>query len=420
MTTFLVLPFGPTVEVFGHTTPLVVIDSDVGILLFLALASLGVYSLVLAGWSSNNKWSLIGSIRASAQMISYELALTLTVVAVLIPAGSFYLSTVVDYQRDGLWQVVPQPLGFLVFLIAAFAETNRLPFDLPEAESELVAGYHTEYGSMRFAMFFMGEYMSMTTLSALGVTLYFGGWSLPFVDFSGFSGLVQALLGFGVIMAKVGLWLFFFVWVRWTFPRFRYDQLMRLGWKVLVPLALVQFVVTAALGVGGRALMELAIFAPLRLDGARFGGRRRRAPQPGLLDDEPGGDAAVDRRSLRAARLAVPRRLQVLLYTGAILVLFLFVIMLLNVGASDPCRAPSRRRRGSPASARWCSSAPSRVCCGRRTARRRTAADRRLRRTKALAEALFGDLPAAVRDHRPAAPRRGRRGQLGRPPAGRR
>ena len=251
MTTFLVLPFGPTVEIFGHTTPLVVIDSDVGILLFLSLASLGVYSLVLAGWSSNNKWSLIGSIRASAQMISYELALTMTVVCALIPAGALNLSTVVDYQRDGLWQVVTQPLGFLVFLIAAFAETNRLPFDLPEAESELVAGYHTEYGSMRFAMFFMGEYMSMTTLSALGVTLYFGGWSLPFVDFSGFSGLVQALLGFGVIMAKVGLWLFFFIWVRWTFPRFRYDQLMRLGWKVLVPLALVQFVVTAALTVGG-------------------------------------------------------------------------------------------------------------------------------------------------------------------------
>jgi len=251
LTTFVVLPFGPTVEIAGHTTALVVVDSDVGILVFLSLASLGVYSLVLAGWSSNNKWSLIGSIRASAQMISYELALTTTVVCALIPAGAMNLGAVVDYQREGLWQVVTQPLGFLVFLVAAFAETNRLPFDLPEAESELVAGYHTEYGSMRFAMFFMGEYMSMTTLAALGVTLYFGGWSLPFVDFSGFSGLVQALLGFGVIMLKVGLWLFFFIWVRWTFPRFRYDQLMHLGWKVLLPLALVQFVATAALVVGG-------------------------------------------------------------------------------------------------------------------------------------------------------------------------
>jgi NADH-quinone oxidoreductase subunit H len=251
MTTFLVIPFGPQVEIAGHLTKLVVIDSDSGILLFLALASLGVYSLVLAGWSSNNKWSLMGSIRASAQMISYELALTTAVVCALIPAGALDLSRVVDYQRENLWQVVTQPLGFLVFLVAAFAETNRLPFDLPEAESELVAGYHTEYGSMRFAMFFMGEYMSMTTLSALGVTLYFGGWSLPFVDFSGYSGIVQGLLGFTVLLAKVGIAMFFFIWVRWTFPRFRYDQLMRLGWKVLLPLAVVQFVVTAALVVGG-------------------------------------------------------------------------------------------------------------------------------------------------------------------------
>jgi len=251
MTTFLVLPFGPRVTIAGHETSLVVIDSDIGILLFLALASLGVYSLVLAGWSSNNKWSLIGGIRASAQMISYELALTTAVVCALVPAGSMNLSAVVDYQRAGLWQVLTQPLGFLVFLVASFAETNRLPFDLPEAESELVAGYHTEYGSIRFAMFFMGEYMSMTTLSALAVTLYFGGWSLPFVDFSAFPGLVQALLGFTVIMAKVGLFLFFFIWVRWTFPRFRYDQLMRLGWKVLLPLAVVQFVAVAAMTVGG-------------------------------------------------------------------------------------------------------------------------------------------------------------------------
>jgi len=251
LTTFVVLPFGPTVEIAGHTVPLVVIDSDAGALLFLALASLGVYSLVLAGWSSNNKGSLIGSIRASAQLISYELALTTAVVCALLPAATLNLGEVVDYQRAHLWQVATQPLGFLVFLIASFAETNRLPFDLPEAESELVAGYHTEYGSMRFAMFFMGEYMSMTTLSALAVTLYFGGWSIPFVDFSQFSGLVQALLGFTAIMVKVLAFLFFFIWVRWTFPRFRYDQLMRLGWKVLVPLALLQFVVTAALTVGG-------------------------------------------------------------------------------------------------------------------------------------------------------------------------
>jgi NADH-quinone oxidoreductase subunit H len=278
LTTCLVLPFGPRVEIAGHATDLVVVASDAGVLLFLALASLGVYALVLAGYSSNNKWSLLGSIRASAQMISYELALTTAVVCALLPAGSLNLGEVVDYQRAHLWQVFTQPVGFLVFLVAAFAETNRLPFDLPEAESELVAGYHTEYGSMRFAMFFMGEYMSMTTLSALGATLYFGGWAIPGVDLGaaggalsgalvplvaalpGIGGLfaalaapgvVTALLGFAVLGVKVGGFLFLFIWVRWTFPRFRYDQLMRLGWKALLPLALLQFVATGALVVAG-------------------------------------------------------------------------------------------------------------------------------------------------------------------------
>jgi NADH-quinone oxidoreductase subunit H len=251
LTTYLVIPFGPEVVIGGHSTKLVVIDSDSGVLLFLALASLGVYSLVLAGYSSNNKYSMMGSIRASAQMVSYELALTTAVLCALIPAGTLNLAEVVDYQRAHLWQALTQPLGMLVFLVAAFAETNRLPFDLPEAESELVAGYLTEYGGLRWAMFFMGEYMSMTTLSALFVTLYFGGWSLPFVDLSGLSGLLQGLIGFTVLAAKIAAMLFLFVWVRWTFPRFRYDQLMRLGWKVLLPLAVLQFVATAALTAGG-------------------------------------------------------------------------------------------------------------------------------------------------------------------------
>ena len=253
LTTFLVIPFGPEVTIGGHTTNLVVIDSDSGVLLFLALASLGVYALVLAGYSSNNKYSLLGAIRASAQMVSYELALTTAVLCALLPAGALNLVDVVEVQRAGIghWQIWTQPVAFLVFLVAAFAETNRLPFDLPEAESELVAGYLTEYGGLRWAMFFMGEYMSMTTLSALGVTLWFGGWSLPFVDLSGLSGLAQAAIGFLVLATKIALVLFFFVWVRWTFPRFRYDQLMRLGWKVLLPLAVLQFVVTAGLVAAG-------------------------------------------------------------------------------------------------------------------------------------------------------------------------
>lgn len=259
LTTYLVIPFGPDIEVAGRTMASVVIDSDSGIFVFLALASLGVYSPVLAGWASNNKWSLIGAIRASAQMISYELALTLAVVAALVPAGSLHLGRVVDYQIGErlfgflpAWGVLVQPIGFLVFLVAMFAETNRLPFDLPEAESELVAGYHTEYGSIRFALFFMGEYMAMAVLSALAATLYFGGWSLPGVDLMQLPGVLPALVGFVILTVKVAIFMFLFVWVRWTFPRFRYDQLMRLGWKVLVPLALANLVYVAALAVGGK------------------------------------------------------------------------------------------------------------------------------------------------------------------------
>jgi len=259
MTTYLVIPFGPTIEVAGQKIASVVVDSDSGVFIFLALASLGVYSLVLAGYSSNNKWSLLGSIRASAQMISYELALTLAVVAALIPAGSLDLARVVDYQIgtrlfDFLpaWGVLVQPLGFLIFLVAMFAETNRLPFDLAEAESELVAGYHTEYGSMRFALFFMSEYMAMAVLSGLAATLYFGGWSLPGLDLSQFSGAWPALIGMAILWAKIAVFMFLYVWVRWTFPRFRYDQLMRLGWKALLPLSLVNLVYVAAMTLAGK------------------------------------------------------------------------------------------------------------------------------------------------------------------------
>ncbi|MDX1502621.1 MAG: NADH-quinone oxidoreductase subunit NuoH [Thermoanaerobaculia bacterium] len=256
LTTFVVIPFGPEVEVAGRQVKLLVADVDTGVLLLLALASLGVYSLVIAGYSSNNKYSLLGSVRASAQMISYELALTLSVVAVLVPAGSLRLDEVVAYQQGTWlgflpgWNVFPQFLGFVVFLVASFAETNRLPFDLPEAESELVAGYHTEYSSMKFALFFMGEYMSMATLSALGATLFFGGWHLPGLSYTGPWPLVAAT-GLGVLLGKVTLFLLFFVWVRWSFPRFRFDQLMQLGWKVLLPLAVVNLIATAAMTLAG-------------------------------------------------------------------------------------------------------------------------------------------------------------------------
>jgi NADH-quinone oxidoreductase subunit H len=248
LTTITVVPFGPDLVFRGHAIPLVVADADAGVLLFLALASLGVYGIVMAGYASNNKFSLLGSIRASAQLISYELALTLSVVAVVIPASSFRLADIVAYQRGHVWNFIPQFLGFLVFLVASFAETNRLPFDLSEAESELIAGFHTEYSAMRFATFFMAEYIAMTSLSALGVTLYFGGWSLPGVHLQGWLG---AIVGLAVLCAKVAVCLGFFVWVRWTFPRFRYDQLMRLGWKVLLPIAIVNLILVAVLTIHG-------------------------------------------------------------------------------------------------------------------------------------------------------------------------
>jgi len=247
-TTFVVIPFGPDVAAAGRTIRLIVADVDTGVLLFLALSSLSVYSLVMAGYASNNKFSLMGSIRASAQLISYELALTLSVLAVLLPVGSFRLAEVVAHQRH-LWNFIPQILGFLVFLVSAFAETNRLPFDLPEAESELIAGFHTEYGSMRFALFFMAEYTNMAALSALGVTLYFGGWSLPFITYP--HGWLGGVLGLVTLVAKIAICMVIFVWVRWTFPRFRYDQLMRLGWKVLLPVSILNLILVAALTVAG-------------------------------------------------------------------------------------------------------------------------------------------------------------------------
>ncbi len=248
LSTYVVIPFGPDLVVSGKTVPLIVSTGSAGVLIFLALSSLGVYSLITAGYASNNKFSLLGGIRASAQLISYELALTVAVLAALIPAGSFYLPDVVAYQRSHIWMVIPQAIGFLVFLIAMFAETNRLPFDLPEAESELIAGFHTEYGAMRFATFFMAEYISMTALSMLCVTLYFGGWTLPGVHFTGWLG---GIVGLAVLLGKVSLFMLFYVWVRWTFPRFRYDQLMRLGWKVLLPLAILNLLLVAIATLAG-------------------------------------------------------------------------------------------------------------------------------------------------------------------------
>jgi NADH-quinone oxidoreductase subunit H len=238
LVTFIVIPFGAgaDVRVFGVALGgLTVAPSlGVGVLYLLALSSLGVYGIVLAGWSANNKYSLLGGLRSSAQLISYELTMTLSVLGVLLATGSLRLNDVVAHQAAHSWNVVPQFLGFVTFVIAAFAETNRLPFDLPEAETELVAGYHVEYSSMKFASFLMSEYLNMTTAAALIVTLFFGGWTFPGVHLTGWLGLLVSIVVLGV---KVAFFLWLFVWVRWSLPRFRYDQLMGLGWKGLLPLA---------------------------------------------------------------------------------------------------------------------------------------------------------------------------------------
>jgi NADH-quinone oxidoreductase subunit H len=249
-----VIPFGPPIEVLGRSVPLVVADLDVGILFVFAVSSLGVYGIVLAGWASNSKYPLLGGVRSSAQMISYEVALGLSVVGIFMATESLRLTDVITHQADGTWNVFTQPLGFLVFLVAAFAETNRLPFDLPEAETELVAGYHTEYSSMKFAMFFLGEYTAMFVFSALVAVLFLGGWDVPFLSEPVLAALGNwgALIGFAAFMLKAMAVLFLYIWVRWTIPRFRFDQLMTIGWAVLLPIALVNIVITGLLPfVGG-------------------------------------------------------------------------------------------------------------------------------------------------------------------------
>ena len=245
--TYAVIPFGPAVEIFGRQVQLVVADVNIGILYILALTSLGVYGITFAGWSSGSKYSMLGGIRSSAQMISYEVSMGFSIAGVIMFSESLSPLVIVQSQAGWMWNVLLQPIGFITFTIAAFAETNRLPFDLPEAEPELVGGYHTEYSSMKFAGFFLAEYANMAIASALIVTLYFGGWQNPLVDILGITGTAAVLLQIGAFIMKVLAMLFVFIWVRWSIPRFRYDQLMNLGWKVMFPLSLVNIVWVAGL-----------------------------------------------------------------------------------------------------------------------------------------------------------------------------
>jgi len=242
--TFAVIPFGDSITLFGSEVKLIIADVNIGVLYILALTSVGVYGITLSGWSSNNKYSLLGALRSTAQMISYELSLGLAVVGVVMVAGSLRLDVVVEMQSGFAWNAFLMPIGFITFVVAAFAETNRLPFDLPEAEPELVGGYHTEYSGMKFGSFFLAEYVNMITSSALIVTLFLGGWQFPGLDLLGLPQLWMSVVHVLTFMLKVGAVLFFFLWIRWTIPRFRYDQLMNLGWKVMLPLALLNIAVT--------------------------------------------------------------------------------------------------------------------------------------------------------------------------------
>ena len=237
--------------------PMAVADLPIGFLFILAISSLGVYGIALAGWASNSKYSLLGGLRSSAQMISYEVAMGMSIVPILLLSGNPTFSGVIAAQQTGpfSWFILQLTLAFFIFMVAGFAETNRLPFDLPEAESELIAGYHTEYSAMKFSLFFIAEYANMVTVSAMMATLFFGGWDIPFTSWDQ-SGSAAAALATGAMMfVKTFCFLFFFMWIRWTLPRFRYDQLMALGWKFLIPLALCYIVVIAvALWTIGSAL----------------------------------------------------------------------------------------------------------------------------------------------------------------------
>jgi NADH-quinone oxidoreductase subunit H len=245
-----VIPWGGNLEINGTQYSLQIADINIGILYIFGVVSIGVYGIMIGGWASNNKFSLLGAIRASAQMISYELAMGLAIIALIMISGTLSMKEISAMQGGGvgetwnMWNIVYQPVGFMIFIICAFAECNRMPFDLPETETELVGGYHTEYSSMKLGFYLFAEYINMFTSSAVMATLYFGGYNFPFMNDLGLSPNLVTILGTVFFFGKITFFIFFFMWVRWTLPRFRYDQLMNLGWKILIPLAIINVAVT--------------------------------------------------------------------------------------------------------------------------------------------------------------------------------
>ncbi len=245
--TGVVIPWGGTLTIGEHTFDLQGTDPEIGILYVFAMVSIGVYGIMLGGWASNNKFALLGAIRAASQMVSYELAMGLSIVGLVMMTGTLSLSGIVEYQAAHGWGIIQQPLGFLIFIVCAFAECNRAPFDMPECETELVGGYHTEFSSMKLGFYLFAEYINMFMSSAVIATLYFGGYHVPGLASLGLDPNLVTIIGVAAMFAKTFFFIFFFMWVRWSIPRFRFDQLMNLGWKRLIPLAILNIVVTGGL-----------------------------------------------------------------------------------------------------------------------------------------------------------------------------
>jgi NADH-quinone oxidoreductase subunit H len=242
--TGVVIPWGHGLEINGTFYPVQITDINIGILYVFGVVSIGVYGIMIGGWASNNKYSLMGAIRASSQMISYELAMGMAIIALIMTTGTLSVREIVEQQHGIHWNIFTQPLGVILFIVCAFAECNRTPFDLPECETELVGGYHTEYSSMKLGFYLFAEYINMFISSAIIASLYFGGYNFPFIDQLGLSPNMLSMLGTLIFFGKIFFFIFFFMWVRWTIPRFRYDQLMHLGWRVMIPLAIVNILGT--------------------------------------------------------------------------------------------------------------------------------------------------------------------------------
>ena len=241
-----VIPWGSYLEIGGQQIALQVTDINIGVLYIFAVVSIGVYGVMIGGWASNNKFSLMGAIRASSQMISYEIAMGLSIIALIMTTGTLSVGEIVAQQTSGFWNIVYQPLGFFIFMVCSFAECNRTPFDLPECEAELIGGYHTEYSSMKLGLYLFSEYINMFISSAVMSAFFFGGYDIPYIELLELDQNVVTILGTAFFFFKIVMFIFLFMWVRWTLPRFRYDQLMNLGWKIMIPLAIANIIITGA------------------------------------------------------------------------------------------------------------------------------------------------------------------------------